>query len=129
MKKTPVYPYLLGSAWLRLDERVRRVHSEGRPLEIAGSLRICRGPGLGARLLARLFSLPRAAKAVRTELVITPSDEGETWARVFGDRPLVTTQSQGAGWVLMERVGILEFRFRLEALHGGLFYRQVGVAL
>src|SRR5262245_14414717 len=127
--KTAVYPSLLGSAWRRLAERVRRVLSEGKPVAIAGSLRIRRGPSLGASLLAELLSLPSAARAVRTTLVITPTREGEAWWRVFGDRPLVTSQTRGAGRALVERVGILEFRFRLEALRGGLFYRQAGVSL
>jgi hypothetical protein len=74
-----------------------------------------------------LLRLPRASDAAETRLVITSGADGERWLRTFDDRRLDTRQYQ-AGCELAERIGILEFRFRLEASEGSLFYRQLEAA-
>jgi hypothetical protein len=53
----------------------------------------------------------------------------EQWHRVFSGRSLVTHQSEAPGNLLAERLGVLEFRFRLLAQDGVLLFRQEALAL
>jgi hypothetical protein len=124
-----LYPHLLGDAWTRLDERVRRSHMAGEPLRLVGRFRIRRGTGPLARLLLSLLHAPPAAESVAAELRVTPAGCGERWARRFGDRRWVTMQAPGDGGVLIERAGIIELGLWLQVLEGALTYRQAGIAL
>ena len=94
-----------------------------------GRLRIAHGRSHAARVLARLLRLPRASEAAETRLVITPRADGEQWRRTFDDRRLDTRQYQAGDGELAERIGLLEFRFRLEASDGSLLFRQLEAAL
>jgi hypothetical protein len=60
---------------------------------------------------------------------MAPQGQEERWTRQFGDRTWVTTQAAGEDGVLVEKMGLVELRFRLRAEGGALAYRQVGVAL
>jgi hypothetical protein len=66
---------------------------------------------------------------VPTELVVAPHGHGEQWVRTFGDQPLATTQWGSDHGILVEHLGILEFRFRLEVADGVLVYHHMGVTL
>jgi len=92
-------------------------------------MRIAHGDSRGVRVLARLLRLPRANDAAETRLTITPRGDEEEWQRSFDDRRLDTRQYQAGDGQLAERFGLLEFRFRLEALDGRLLYRQIEAAL
>src|SRR5205807_10598363 len=70
-----------------------------------------------------LLRMPQAADAVRVYLVITREGAGERWLRWFGNQPLESTQREAAGGRLAERVGPVEFHFRLEAEGEALYYR------
>jgi len=125
----PLYPRLMGTAWAEVDEAVRQAHLDGGLLSQAGLFRVQRGTSKLARLLLAVLRLPLAAEAVTIKLVVTPLGGGERWVRSFGDRTLVTTQAAGTGGVLIERMGVVELRFRLEAAGRALIYRQTGAAL
>jgi len=126
---TGLYPRLLGDSWNNLDVTVRHLHVQGRPVRATGSFRIRHGTGRLARGLLRLCGMPSAGAGVPTQLVVTPHGHREQWVRTFGDQPLATTQCGRGRDVLVERLGILEFRFRLEVTDGELIYRQTGMAL
>jgi hypothetical protein len=123
-----LYERLLGSAWLQVAEPIRSAHTTGSPVQGHGNFRIRHGEGHLARVLARLLRLPRAGDAIETRLVVASHGDGEQWLRRFGDRRLDTVQYEGDG-ELVERIGVLEFRFRLDASGGSLLYRQHDVAL
>jgi hypothetical protein len=125
---TGLYARLLGSSWLQVAEPIRFAHASGSTVRARGRLRIAHGRSHLARFLARLLRLPRASDAAETRLVITPGADGERWLRTFDGRRLDTRQYQAGGCQLAERIGVLEFRFRLEASEGSLFYRQLEVA-
>jgi len=72
--------------------------------------------------------LPRANDAAETRLVVTSAADGEQWLRTFDDRCLETRQYQAGDFELAERLGVLEFRFRLEASEGSLLFRQLEAA-
>ena len=124
-----LYARLLGSSWRRAAESVRIAHASGETVRAHGCLRIAHGERRAARLLAGLLRLPRAGNAVDTRLVITSRVGGEDWLRIFDGRRLRTRQYEAGDGELAERVGVFEFRFRLEVSDGGLFFRQAGAAL
>jgi len=124
-----LYARLLGASWLQLADPVRIIHGTSATVRARGRLRVMHGRGYLARLVARALRLPCACDAADTRLVITPGADGETWLRTFGDRQLDTRQYEAGAGELAERIGVLEFRFRLEALDGSLLFRQLEAAL
>jgi len=66
---------------------------------------------------------------VDVKLQVTALEEGEEWNRMFAGRPLVSMQSYHFDGLLLERVGIVEMRFRLAVVGGTLSYQMVSAAL
>lgn len=116
-----LYHLVLGAAWDELDESVRRFHAEGVVTEATGTFRVAHG-NAAARLLAWLAGLPPAAESVDMRLLVTPTAHAEEWRRSFAGWPLVSTQWRVADGVLAERMGLVQFHFRLEAMAGALLY-------
>ena len=123
-----LYARLLGSSWLRVAESIRSAHASESTIRARGRLRVAHGRSHFARFLARLLRLPRASDAAETRLVVTSSADGERWLRTFDDRRFDTRQYQAGDCELAERIGVLEFRFRLEASEGSLLFRQLEAA-
>lgn len=124
----PLYERLLGSEWAQLAAPVRRLHSPGPRVYAHGRLSVTGATTAGARAIARALRLPRASPAAATTLAIVREGDGERWVRRFERRRLDTRQSANAG-TLLERYGVLEFRFALERCDGGLRYRQMHVSV
>jgi hypothetical protein len=124
-----LYARLLGSSWALAAEPVRIAHAPEATIRAHGCLRVAHGRSRVARFLAWLLRLPRAGDAAKTRLVVTARAEGEDWQRTFDDRRLHTRQYETDDGELAERVGLLEFRFRLEVSQGSLLFRQVDAAL
>src|SRR3712207_3214732 len=79
------YARLAGGAWADVCEPVRQFHSGGFPSRWSGRFDVSHGPGLAARLLARLMRLPAAGEGLSVRLVVTGEGEGgERWERTFG---------------------------------------------
>jgi Domain of unknown function (DUF4166) len=116
-----LYSQLMGAVWADLDERVRWAHSAG-DLKL-GLFRIKHGTGSFARWMARRSSLPRESRAAETCLRIVADDAGERWERSFNGSTFVS-QQRAAGGMLLERIGVLEFRFFLRVEEGALVYEQ-----
>ena len=76
-----------------------------------------------------MFRLPRASDAADARLVVTSGGEGERWRRTFDGRRLDTRAYRAGDCDLAERIGIVEFRFRLEESDGGLAFHQREAAL
>ncbi len=130
MERTDVphlYPRLLGSAWLDLDPVVRQLHTADRV--VTARLEVRHGQGLLARIVRSLLRLPRSTDGHDAVLRITSDARTERWTRTFGRRSLVTIQRALSDGCLGERIGPLEFRFRLHADAGALSYVQVGAVL
>jgi len=124
-----LYAQLLGASWCELAEPLRRLHASDTTVRARGRLRITHGRGRFARLLARLLRLPRQNDSADAQLIITHNANAEQWRRSFDERHLDTDQYASGNRELAERFGVLEFRFRLEAIAGVLHYQQLGVAL
>jgi hypothetical protein len=119
----------LGPSWLQVAESIRLAHATQPTVRGRGSFRVRHGSGHLTRLIARLLRLPRPCDAAETRLIVTSHGDVEQWLRAFDDRRLNTRQYQSGEGELAERVGALEFRFRLDASDGSLLYRQHEVAL
>ena len=124
-----LYGSLLGGAWFDLHPSVRHFHQGGAALEASGRFQIGRGSTALARLVGRMLRLPPAATGVPTFLTIQPNVDGEVWHRTFGAYRLVSRQHWFHGGLLAERFGVLELRFRLSVVDGGIVYQHAGAAL
>jgi len=125
----PLYRRLLGASWDELPAVLRRLHGESVPVRAAGTMRVRHGENGLARMLARLARLPAAGEAVDVRLDVIPEGDGEAWRRSFRGRPLVSFQWGGPHGLLVERIGLLEARFRLEVVGGALLYHPAGAAV
>ena len=124
----PLYVRLMGDSAAELAAPVLRLHGTQDVTQAHGRLRIEHGRHFVARLVATLLRLPKPSATTATQLVVITRADGERWVRSFNGRRLETRQYESAG-DLAERVGILEFRFRLSASGGSLAYIQREVAL
>jgi len=124
-----LYQKLLGASWPDLDVALRRLHDSGETVRAVGVFRVRHGSNRLASALARLARLPAAGEAVDVRLQVTAREWGEEWRRTFAGRPLVSAQSNRGAGLLVERMGIVEMRFSLEAVGGALNYQTVSVAL
>jgi hypothetical protein len=123
-----LYQRILGEEWFALAEQVRRAHSNGLS-PFNGLFRITRGSNVVSRFLGCLMRMPREAEAVDTLLTIDVTPDGEAWIRLFGTTRMITRQREGMAGYLLERMGPLEFRFRLDVVDGGINYQQCGVSV
>lgn len=123
-----LYPRLLGEAWWTLPESIRRAHFYGSPLRLGGSLHLQPGESRWARLLQRIFGLPRQAGVVPATLEIARGDAGEVWSRQIGTWRLRSRQSYSNGR-LQEAVGPLVFEFEVSTDGRCLRYKQVGLRI
>jgi Domain of unknown function (DUF4166) len=119
----PLYGRLLGSSWSQIAEPLRSMHAPGSVVRAHGRLRVACGAHPVARILAWVLRLPEPNRAADTRLIVTARAGEECWDRTFGGRRIETLQyvSQDD---LVERFGVLEFRFRLQASGGSLLYVQ-----
>jgi hypothetical protein len=125
-----LYERLLGDAWRRLDEPVRRLHERGSGPCGEGLFAVRRGRNFIARALARLTGLPARGEGVRVCLSVTMLEGGgERWHRTFEGRSFDTSQHEGEGGLLAERAGPVELLFSLSEEGGALVYRQAGAVL
>jgi hypothetical protein len=124
-----LYAQLLGPAWERLAEPLRRARLEGQRLRLGGTFCVRRGESPLARLLARILRLPAAGEEVATTLTVSRTATGEKWMRSFAGAEMITTQTAAADDTMRERFGIIEIVCRLEANSDAIVYRQVGAAL
>jgi hypothetical protein len=124
-----LYPRLLGPAWHELDPSIKQAHADVPVLHAEGTLQVSRAPGRVARWLLDLVGVPPAAADAHVRLTVCQRGPTEHWQRVIGGRALTTVQAEAPGRLLAERIGVLEFRFRLAVKRGDLLYRQERAAI
>jgi hypothetical protein len=125
----PLYRQVLGDSWNQIAESVRCMHASQSIVRAHGSLRIEHGRHRLARFFARVFRLPDPSPAAVTQLVVTTRADGERWHRTFNGRRFDTRQYTASQSELLERFGLLELRFHLDASDGSLVYVQRDAAL
>src|SRR5215475_9681357 len=128
-----LYPKLLGASWSDLDSAIQRLHDSDGTVRAVGVFQVRHGTSRLARILARLARLPAAGEAVDVRLQVTAREKSEEWRRTFAGRPLLSIQyyrpDGRLDGVMVERMGIVEMRFRLEVAGGSLNYQTVSAGL
>jgi hypothetical protein len=124
-----LYPRLLGAGWDDVDPAVRRAHAEGTVLHAEGVLRVRHGTGRLTRLILCAARVPPPSDAAVVRVSVSRRGPVERWHRTIEGKPLVTVQRAGPGGLLVERLGILELRFRLAVAGGAVTFRQMGLAV
>jgi uncharacterized protein DUF4166/saccharopine dehydrogenase-like protein len=115
LKSALLFQRILGSAFDRLPEAVRTLHSRV-PQRWEGMAAVERGSSIVVRLLAALFGFPRAAEAVPIAVDIGQHDGTEHWRRSFGGRDFSSHLSAGRGRyerLIVERFGPFAFGIAL----------------
>jgi hypothetical protein len=125
---TALYPRLVGKAWAELDASVQHWHDAAHQVLGTGLFIVRHGQGRLARFLAWLLRLPTSGEALATRLVIVRQAWGETWSRTFAGQALITVQYQYRADLLAERLGCLEFWFRLRVIEQALDFWHAGTA-
>lgn len=108
----PLYRRILGEAWPRLPEALRRMHSPSGDFTAEGRAAIERGRHPLARAAAAMFRFPRAGNDVPVAVTFRLRDGGEIWERDFAGRVFTSVQTQGRGrteHLIVERFGPLRF--------------------
>jgi hypothetical protein len=120
-----LFRQLIGPDFAGLPLAVRNVHQDCDETALAGRCRIDRGAGALAALFGAVSSLPAAGDDVPVRVVIRRDGGGETWAREFGGKPMVSTLRERDG-LLEERLGPTTFRFALTADRERITWKFVG---
>ena len=125
---TALYPRLIGKAWAELDASVQHWHDASYQVQGTGLFTVRHGQRGMARFLVWLLRLPTSGEALATRLVILRHAWGETWSRTLAGRALMTIQYQRGTELLAERLGSLEFWFRLRVIEHALDFWHTGTA-
>ena len=119
-----LYRRVLGEAWDRLPQPIRELHEVTAHRRATGRAKVLQGTGLTARIVALLFSFPKAADDVPVEIDFTVKDDAEIWRRSFAGSSFASIQRAGQGafrHMIAERFGPFEFGLALnfdgERLH------------
>jgi len=105
----PLYCRALGSAWERLPDAIRDLHTVRTDKTVRGEAEVERGRGLIARVIGWVMGLPAAGSAVPVEVTFTRRpDGGEVWKRTFAGKSFASDQVMGKGRyerLIVERFG------------------------
>jgi hypothetical protein len=121
-----LFPRLIGPAFDQLPAALRAIHQRAGLHAYSGRCRVERGVGTLSRLCGAAAALPRAADDVAIRVEIDADARGETWSRYFGDRPMRSRLTAGAG-LLHERLGPTTMSFALDAGREAIDWRLAGV--
>jgi hypothetical protein len=117
----PIFRRVLGDAFDRLPDIVRRTHLTAERSHWSGTCDVTRGTGLWPRLLCALFGFPPEGRDQPVEVVKTTTKAGETWDRRFGRRRFRSHLSVRRGG-MEERFGPFSFALGLHVAGGALHY-------
>lgn len=123
-----VFRAVLGDAFDALPPAVRALHSVDGHARFVGRAGIHRGTHPLAVLCAICTRLPPSGDDVAVMIDFEADAGGETWRRQF-DRARMTSHLRAQDGVLVERLGLLQFRFALSVHDGAVRWRTVGARL
>lgn len=127
-----LYQTLLGAAFFRLPDTLRRLHGAPGASRYAGQVTVVRGAGLLSRLCGRLAGLPQAMVDAPVTVDFASGPKGEIWTRTFGVPPRIS-RMRSRLWhrdgQLRERRGPVQLRFVLHCWEGTIFWNVVGARL
>ncbi|HMG46059.1 MAG TPA: DUF4166 domain-containing protein [Allosphingosinicella sp.] len=114
----PLYARAMGTAFARLPPAVRAIHDVLRDDGAHGAAAVTRGRNPIARLIGRIVGFPPAGEH-ELHVHFAEEDGIETWTRRFSGKGFHSRLSQ-RGSCLVERFGLLRFRFALPSDERGL---------
>lgn len=117
-----VFQQVLGADFFHLAPIVKQLHVQAGRSRWQGRTRIQRGGGLLARLCGWATGLPPASAEAATTVEFARDPGCETWTRRFDDARMVSTLRACNG-LLCERLGAMEFHFRLFRIDDALHWR------
>ncbi|MGV8930775.1 MAG: DUF4166 domain-containing protein [Luteimonas sp.] len=123
-----LFQKLLGASFYSLPPTVRALHGVRGHGSYVGRASIVRGHNWLARLCAAMARLPAAREGVVTTVTFDADAHGETWRRDFGGHRMPSRLHDGRG-VLVERLGLLRFRFALHVHDGAIWWQATGARL
>lgn len=108
-----LYHRLLGDAWASLPLSLRSMH---QCKKAEGFANVEVGKNLFAKLIANLWSFPKAGQNVPVQVSFQSKDGGEVWTRTFAGKSFSSFQIEGlqlSERLLSERFGMSTFDFAL----------------
>ena len=120
-----LYQRILGTAWDRLPEPIRRLHTIEHVGLHSGKAIVDRGSGLIARFIAGLYGFPEAGSDVPVTVRLEKAASGEIWQRTFAGRIFRSYQAPGRGssrHLIEERFGPITVGLALVEQDGRLGY-------
>jgi NAD(P)-dependent dehydrogenase (short-subunit alcohol dehydrogenase family) len=118
---TPLFPGFLGADFEDLPQPVQQAHLVYGPRRWAGRARVTRGQSLWARVLAALFGFPGATDDTPVTVQMTPTYQGETWERQFGEKRFRSHLCLHHGQ-MTEQFGPVTFTLDLHVADGQLHF-------
>jgi hypothetical protein len=121
----PLYKRILGSAWHRLQEPIRDLHTVETRKTFRGRARVDRGTGSIARLIGAFYRFPDAGSEIQVDVLLERRGEGELWQRNFAGRVFRSWQRHGRGrsqYLVDERFGPVSVGLALVEEDGKLEY-------
>jgi hypothetical protein len=128
-----LFAHLLGAAFERLPEPVRKIHGISAALATAGLAEITTPRGFMPWLICKFAGLPKPGLNIPVTVSFHPDMRGrQHWKRRFGTRRYASTMralgDAGAG-ILVERLGLFDLYFHLMPREDGLVWSVTGWAL
>jgi hypothetical protein len=123
-----LFQQVLGAAFFRLPESLRRLHGTRGLARHAGVVTVEGGSNALARLCARIAGLPKPMQDAPLKVEFACDARAETWKRDFDGSPMTSRLVLRKG-LLHERIGPLHFRYALHANEGAIWWTVAGARL
>lgn len=126
---TPLFPLLLGDAWLQLAAPVRQVHGGIHSITTRGTADVNGANHLPARLLRWLLGLPEPGAGQAVEVRIDRDGPTEVWTRRFASGQMRSVLARSRHGRLCERLGPVALRFELRADADAIEWQLIGASM
>jgi hypothetical protein len=124
----PLFRRVLGAtAFDALPAPLRRLHLQSGTTRWHGEVEVRRGRGLLARLCGWATRLPSEGTG-NIEVDIVATGGGERWTRHVAGHAM-RSRLRGADGLLIERLGLVDFHFRLRSGNRDILWTVAGVRL
>ena len=123
-----LFQSLLGAAFESLPPALQSIHDNRSVKTLTGQCDIERGRHWLAPLFAAAASLPPSGTNVPVTVTIAADAHGETWQRNFAGHAMTSRLWRREQW-LMEKLGLVTFRFQLSAEDGRIHWQVAGASV